>query len=152
MSMNPSNSDQAISADTPAGKAEPDEELLLGYLADLDTRKTELYLSRGRVHRDASLEAVTEGWLASFAGLPESVGSEAAYDRFDAYDAELRLRGVEPPYEQARGIFDRLVAATDRAKAEMRKDAARYRAADEALGSEIAAYAAQRERTGRTPN
>ena len=128
------------------------EKLLLDYLAEMEFQATERYLAQGREHGGKTLQAVEQGWLDSFAALSERPSDPILLDRFDCYAAELRLRGVEPPFEQGRGSFDRMIEANDRALAEMRKQPARMKTADAAFKRDLSRFVGERDRARRRPN
>ncbi len=131
---------------------EEHEKLLLDYLAEMDLEATRRYMARGRQLAGASLAVVEEGWLDGLAALADDPGNPARQDRFDDYAAELRLRGVEPPFERGRGSFERLIETNDRALAEMRKEPAREQAVNAALDEDVKRFERERARERVRPN
>jgi hypothetical protein len=86
------------------------------------TDKVADYAARGRKHQHLTDEVLTAVWRDAFRLMADDVRD---YDRRAAEDdfkAEFVLRKKEPPYDLIREDFERYIAETDRAIAELEAD------------------------------
>jgi hypothetical protein len=86
------------------------------------TDKVADYATRGRKHQQLTDDELLNQWQVAFRHMADDVRD---YDRRAAEDdfkAEFVLRKKEPPYDLVRDDFERYIAETDRAIAELKAD------------------------------
>lgn len=89
------------------------DDLAESYLQHELMSETRAYIERGRSLKRSSDQDVLDIWVVTFERWFEHRTTENAQNMEDAA-AELRLRGLEPPYERVRPKIDVLRAETER--------------------------------------
>lgn len=96
-----------------SNKKQPGDDLAESYIQHELMNETRAYIERGRGLGRSSDQDVLDMWAATFERWFEHRTTENTQNMDDAA-AELRLRGLEPPYEQVRPKTDVLRAEIER--------------------------------------
>lgn len=95
--------------------ATPDEDwfgqIAEALLQTIQMNETAAYLSRGRAFATMSTEEVRRRWIVAFKHWATSISGPNEAREMDDLNAELRLRGVEPPLE---AVLPELVSLRER--------------------------------------
>ena len=83
-------------------------------IADTAMRETEVYLGRGRTFASTAIDEIRLRWIAAFKAWFHSRTEDNLREMNDL-EAELRLRGVEPPYEKVGPELEAMRAEIERA-------------------------------------
>ena len=78
------------------------------------------YASRGRKHQHLSDEELANVWTKAFKHMADDVRDYERRATEDDLKSEFVLRKKEPPYDAIRDDFERYVAETDRAIADLK--------------------------------
>lgn len=68
--------------------------------------ETKSYLERGRFFEHSTVEQLRAGWIRDLEAFV--AGDVSAVRRLENIEAELRLRGLQPPYDEAAPEIERL--------------------------------------------
>jgi hypothetical protein len=96
-----------------SNKKQPGDDLAESYFQHELMNETQAYIERGRRLGRSSDQDVLDIWVATFERWFEHRTTENAQNMDDAA-AELRVRGLEAPYEEVRSKIDVLRAETER--------------------------------------
>jgi hypothetical protein len=96
---------------------EPDHAEILGavvpFLMSRSTEKIRDYLERGRRFTDGATSDLDAAWLAILKKLPENPVDPIFQLAWDDIEAELELRGREPPYKSSPADFEAFIRSVD---------------------------------------
>ena len=83
-------------------------------------QRAEDYLARGRIHESAETAALKRQWVEAFRRFVDNLGDPSLARAHEDIQAELRLRGEEPPFaeveKETEAFFERVRAAVERVK------------------------------------
>ena len=106
------------------------------------------YATRGRKHQHLTDEMLVAQWRESFRLMAEDVRDWDRRAIEDDYKAEFVLRGREPPYELIKDDFDRYIAETDLALAQLKaEDPGYYQAIADGVESDLQRFRRTRDKS-----
>jgi hypothetical protein len=83
-------------------------------------QRAEDYLARGRIHEGKDTAALKAQWVEAFRRFVANLGDPGLARAHEDIQAELRLRGEEPPFaeveKETEAFFDQVRAAVERVK------------------------------------
>jgi hypothetical protein len=121
------------------GKAE----VRRGMIAFLQSRSIDLvadYVQRGARFAQLSDADLVARWRATFTAMADAILDPAGYADSNDIEAELSLRNIEPPYDEAQPEIERFIAAADAEFAAVKRDPKRYRECIDRLIEDLEAY------------
>ena len=83
-------------------------------------KRAEEYLARGRIHESTDTATLKAQWVEAFRRFVGNLGDPALARAHEDIQAELRLRGEEPPFaeveQETEAFFERVREAVERVK------------------------------------
>lgn len=71
------------------------------------------YVQRGRKYGPLGDDRVIAKWLAGIKALADAPGDQACYAEHEDIEAELALRKIDPPYDEAQPDLDRYMESSE---------------------------------------
>ena len=109
----------------------------------LESRKQDRiadYVGRGRRYGPLNDDDLMAEWWANLKSMADAPREPSFTAAFDDAEAELALRNIDPPCEEAVFYFDRYAEATDAYMREIRRDPELLAALKHYLANELMAF------------
>jgi hypothetical protein len=87
--------------------------------------KLAAYAARGRLHKNLSEQQLKDAWKQALKNVANNPRVYEARSAENDLGSELKLRGLEPPYEEAKNDFKRFTSAVIAMAEDLRKDPVR---------------------------
>jgi hypothetical protein len=123
------------------------DEDLSGYLASKTLDEDAQYVARGRMHRQLSKEELIAKWAAAFRRMADEPLDRCLRSSEEDLAAELRLRGIEPPYKSMGKHFERWKAAAVELIEQLRHDPQRFEEIGRGLADEVEEFKSVRDKS-----
>jgi hypothetical protein len=122
---------------------DPETKLMLAHLENKRIEYASEYARRGRPFADVAAESLQGGWLLAFRAWATSARDGQKYDRraLEDMEAEMYLRGNDPPLHLVKEQVEMLVAASKRSTDGLMRDPKRLRQLEQELGEDLAVFA-----------
>ena len=98
-------------------------------------QRAEAYLARGRIHDATDTEALKTQWVEAFRRFVGNLGDPALARAHEDIQAELRLRGEEPPFAEVEKETEAFFAQVRDAVERVKRNPAQYAEMLRELGS-----------------
>jgi hypothetical protein len=121
----------------------PETELMLAHLENKRIEGATEYARRGRLLELVPDEDLSRDWLLAFRAWAASERGGQKYDHraLEDIEAEMYLRGCDPPLDLAREEIKILHEASERRRDELKRDPMKHSEFERKLSEDLAAFA-----------
>jgi hypothetical protein len=118
----------------------------LAYFQSLQLDRLQDYMQRGCAHKDVTDEHLNQLWVIEFKQWSKNVGAKVDRRPQEDIEAELQLRGREPPFALVPEELKALMEASREESARLLRDPVASARAEQRLAEEIEQYSKDRRR------
>jgi hypothetical protein len=116
------------------------EEDITAWLRNQGLDQVEDYVRRGRQFGGVDADELRRGWVAAYKAGARDLQNVDARKLSDDLEAELSLRGEEPPYSQVKAEHDAVTAAVTAAAEDLLRDPERMREVGSGIVRDMIAF------------
>jgi hypothetical protein len=125
----------------------PSQDIVEAFLANQQLERLQYYLQRGRPLSRVPLATLNAHWIGLMRAWVQNFTPRMDHREREDIEAELQLRKLEPPFDQAREVMDQLKQKSREQTDRLLADPLRLARTEISLREEIAEFEAENKDT-----